>query len=143
VGSGRRKKKVAFSGRKDAYFRDLFPEGGNVIMSQAQPNPPEPVRKRRNLTDEEKYEVFLEASRGDVRVGEVLRKWNLHSTDLQRIRETVRNGALREFQARRSRKPMVSAAEVEQLRAEKGRLEQTLIEQSVELMLLKKKINGS
>jgi len=112
-------------------------------MSQAQPNPPEPVRKRRNLTDEEKYEIFLEASRGEVKVGDVLRKWNLHSTDLQRIRETVRNGALREFQARRSRKPMVSAAEVEQLRAEKGRLEQTLIEQSVELMLLKKKINGN
>mgnify|MGYP001334658239 CR=1 FL=1 len=112
-------------------------------MSQAQPEPTEPVRKRRNLSDEEKYEVFLEASRGDVKVGEVLRKWNLHSTDLQRIRETVRNGALKEFQGRRSRKPMVPASEVEQVRAEKTRLEETLIEQSVELMLLKKKINGS
>ncbi len=64
-------------------------------MSQAQPEPTEPVRKRRNLTDEKKYEVFLEASQGDVKVGDVLRKWNLHSTDLQRTRETVRNGAVR------------------------------------------------
>ena len=112
-------------------------------MSQAMPESSEPVRKRRGLTDEEKYEVFLEASRGDVKVGEVLRKWNLHSTDLQRIREAVRNGALKEFQARRSRKPMVPAAEVEHLHAEKARLEETLIEQSVELMLLKKKTSGS
>ena len=112
-------------------------------MSQAMPESGEPVRKRRSLTDEEKYEIFLEASRGDVKVAEVLRKWHLHSTDLQRIRETVRNGALKEFQGRRSRQPMVPAAEVEQLRAEKARLEATLIEQSVELMLLKKKINGS
>jgi len=70
-------------------------------MIQAMPEWSAPVRKRRGLTSEEKYEVFLEASRGDVNVGEVLRKWNLHSTDLQRIRETVRNGALKEFQARR------------------------------------------
>ncbi len=112
-------------------------------MSQAQRESGEPVRKHRKLSDEEKYEVFLEVSRGEVKVGEVLRKWNLHSTDLQRIRETVRNGALKEFQGRRSRKPMVPAAEVEQLRSEKARLEETLIEQSVELMLLKKKINGS
>lgn len=112
-------------------------------MSQAQPESGEPVRKRRKLTDAEKYEIFLEASRGDVKVGEVLRKWDLHSTDLQRIRATVRQGALKEFQGRRSRKPMVPAAQVAHLRSEKARLEQALIEQSVELMLLKKSVNGS
>ena len=62
-------------------------------MSQAQPESAEPVRKHRHPTDEEKYEIFLEASRGDVKVGDVLCKWNLHSTE-QRIRETVRNRAL-------------------------------------------------
>jgi transposase-like protein len=98
----------------------------------------EPVRKRRHLSAEEKYQIFLEASRGEVSVAEVLRKWAIHSSDLQRIRETVHQGALKEFGSRKSRKPWVSAQEVAQLRAEKTRLEQTLIEQSVELMLLKK-----
>ncbi len=98
----------------------------------------EPVKKRRYLSPEEKYEIFLEVSRGDIPVGEVLRKWGIHSSDLKRIRETVKAGALREFQGRRSRKPMVSAAQVDRLSKEKERLEQTIIEQSVELSLLKK-----
>lgn len=101
-----------------------------------------PVRKRRKLSPEDKYQIFLEASRGEVPIAEVLRKWAVHSSDLQRIRETVQQGALKEFRNRKSRKPLVSAAEVAQLRAEKVRLEQTLIEQSVELMLLKKNGHG-
>lgn len=111
-------------------------------MSQPNLEMREPVRKRRHLSAEEKYQIFLEASRGEVSIAEVLRKWEVHSSDLQRIRETVRQGALTAFRSRKSRKPLVSAAEVAQLRAEKGRLEQTLIEQSVELMLLKKKTSG-
>lgn len=102
----------------------------------------EAVKKRRYLSPEEKFEVFLEANRGDIAVGEVLRKWGIHSSDLKRIRETVRAGAVKEFQGRRSRKPMVSASEVERLGREKVRLEQTIIEQSVELSVLKKSVNG-
>jgi transposase-like protein len=102
----------------------------------------DPVRKRRHLSPETKFQIFLEASRGDIPVVEVLRKWGIHSSDVKRIRETVRAGALKEFQTRKSRVPLVSAETVEQLRQEKTRLEQTLIEQSVELMLLKKKLNG-
>jgi transposase len=102
----------------------------------------EPVKKRKNLSPEEKYEIFLEASRGDIGVGEVLRKWGIHSSDLKRIRETVKAGALKEFAGRKSRKPMVSEEEVARVRKEKVRLEQTIIEQSVELSLLKKSVNG-
>ena len=36
------------------------------------------VKKRRYLSAEEKYEIFLEATRGDIPVGEVLRKWGIH-----------------------------------------------------------------
>ena len=50
--------------------------------------------------------------------------------------------ALQEFAARKSRKPMVHASAVERLEREKARLEQTIIEQSVELSLLKKSENG-
>ena len=102
----------------------------------------DPVKKRRSLSPEEKYEIFLEATRRDIPVGQVLRKWGIHSSDLKRIRETVKAGALGEFSARKSRKPMVSASEVDRLEREKARLEQTIIEQSVELSLLKKSVNG-
>lgn len=111
-------------------------------MNQSASEGSTPVRKRRKLSPEDKYQIFLEASRGEVPIAEVLRKWEVHSSDLQRIRETVQQGALKEFRNRKSRKPLVSAAEVAQLRAEKVRLEQTLIEQSVELMLLKKNGHG-
>jgi hypothetical protein len=54
----------------------------------------------------------------------------------------VKAGALKEFAGRKSRKPMVSEEEVARVRKEKVRLEQTIIEQSVELSLLKKSVNG-
>ena len=98
----------------------------------------DPVKKRRYLSPQEKFEIFMEASRGDIPVGEVLRKWGIHSSDLKRIRETVKAGAVKEFQARRSRKPLVPAEEKERLEKEKARLEETIVEQSVELSLLKK-----
>ena len=100
------------------------------------------VKKRRKLSPEEKYEIFLEATRREVPIAEVLRKWGIHSSDLKRIRETVASGALKEFASRKSRKPLVSVAEVERLEREKARLEQTIIEQSVELSALKKSVNG-
>ena len=100
------------------------------------------VKKRRNLSPEEKYEIFLEATRREIPIAEVLRKWGIHSSDLKRIRETVASGALREFASRKSRKPLVSASEVERLEREKVRLEQAIIEQSVELSVLKKNVNG-
>jgi len=100
------------------------------------------VKKRRNLSPEEKYEIFLEATRREIPIAEVLRKWGIHSSDLKRIRETVESGALREFASRKSRKPLVSVSEVERLEREKVRLEQTIIEQSVELSVLKKNVNG-
>ena len=103
----------------------------------------DPVKKRKSLSPEVKFQIFLEASRGDVSVAEVLRKWDIHSSDLKRIRETVQSGALKEFQAHKSRKPMVSADEVDRLRKENTRLTQTVVEQSVELTLLKKSVNGA
>lgn len=100
------------------------------------------VKKRRHLSAEEKYQIFLEATRGDIPVADVLRKWGIHSSDLKRIRETVKSGALKEFMSRKSRKPLVSISEVERLEREKARLEKAIIEQSVELSALKKSMNG-
>ena len=52
------------------------------------------VRKRRRLSAEDKYQIFQEASQADVPVAAVLRKWGIYSSDLARIKEQVRRGAL-------------------------------------------------
>jgi transposase-like protein len=51
-------------------------------------------RKRRFLSAEKKYQLFLEAQRGDVPAAEILRREGLYATDLARIRQKVKEGAL-------------------------------------------------
>ena len=99
------------------------------------------VRKRRHLTPEAKYQIFLEATmaKGNGSISEVLRRWQIHSSDLTRIRAAVEQGAITVLKERKSRKPKVNMEQHEQLKAEKERLESTVIEQAAELALLKKK----
>jgi len=103
----------------------------------------EMVRKGRYLTAEEKYQIFLEATmakaKGNGSISEVLRRWGIHSSDLTRIRAAVEQGAVSAFKERKSRKPKVNIEQYQQLKAEKERLEATIIEQAAELALLKKK----
>ena len=101
------------------------------------------VRKRRYLTAKEKYQIFLEATMAKAKdngsISEVLRRWGIHSSDLTRIRAAVEQGAVNVFKERKSRKPKLNIEQYEQLKAEKKRLEATIIEQAAELALLKKK----
>jgi len=101
------------------------------------------VRKRRQLSAEEKYQIFIEATmakaKGNGSITEVMRRWGIHATDLTRIRKAVEEGAISTFRARKSRKPKVDYAEHQRLKAEKERLEATVLEQAAELALLKKK----
>ncbi len=101
------------------------------------------VRKRRHLSAEEKYQIFLEATmakaKGDGSISEVLRRWGIHSSDLTRIRKSVEEAAISNFKAKKSRKPKVDYEHHQQLKAEKERLERTIVEQAAELALLKKK----
>jgi len=100
------------------------------------------VRKRRHLSPEEKFQIFVEAIRAKENgaVGEVLRRWGIHSSDLVRIKRTVEESSIEAFRERKSRKAKV---EVDQaLQREKERLEATILEQAAELALLKKKSAG-
>lgn len=101
------------------------------------------VRKRRHLSAEEKYQIFVEATMakatGNGNVSEVLRRWGIHASDLTRIRKSVEEGAISAFKARKSRKPKIDYDQYQQLKAEKERLESTVLEQAAELALLKKK----
>lgn len=104
--------------------------------------PGEDVRKRKYLLPEDKLQIYREymvakaGKHGEV--GALMRTWNIHSTDLKRITETVEGSALQEFKERKCRQPRVSLEEVEALRAEKIRLEQTIVALAAENAVIKK-----
>jgi len=101
------------------------------------------VRKRRYLTPEEKYQIFLEATMAKAKengsISEVLRRWGIHASDLTRIRAAVEQGAIDTVKARKTRKPKITIEHHEKLKAEKERLEGTIVELAAELAILKKK----
>ena len=114
--------------------------------SKAAPTGSEPVgekKKRRYLSAEKKYQIYLEAQRPDQPVGELLRREGLFSTDLARIRQQVREGALQRLGAKPGRKvEQVSAEAYEKLKADLLEKERALADQAVELTILRKKTSG-
>jgi len=104
---------------------------------------PSPGRnKRRFLSPEKKYQIFLEAQRGDAPVGELLRREGLYSTDLARIQCKVKEGALQHLAQRPGRsKKTVSEEEYEALKHEVQEKERVMAEMAVELAILRKKTN--
>lgn len=94
-------------------------------------------KRRRRLSAQDKWTVFQEAAAKDAKVGEVLRRWGIDSSQLSRIREQVRSGALQELNKGPGRKP--KDAEKEQLRQDLARVEEAFKEVSIENTLLRKK----
>lgn len=105
----------------------------------------EDVRKRRHLTPEEKYQIFLEAVKAERNggIGEVIRKYGIHSSDLTRIRRCVEEGAINAFKEKKSRKPKVSFETYKEKEEEVKRLEQIILEQAAEIALLKKRTRST
>ena len=104
---------------------------------------PSLAKKRRFLSPEKKYQIFLETQSGTSPVGEVLRREGLYSTDLVRIREKVKEGALERLADRpRARCKTVPLSDYEALKRDLEEKERVLAEQAVELAILRKKTNG-
>ena len=100
-------------------------------------------KKRRFFSAEKKFQIFLEAQRGEDPVGEILRREGIYSSDLVRIRQQVKDGALERLSARPGAKAkMVPADDYEALKRELEEKERALAEQAVELAILRKKTNG-
>lgn len=115
-------------------------------MTQNNPLPgpkKNPVKKRRLLTAEKKFQLFLEAQKSDQPVGELLRREGLYSTDLARIRQQVREGALERLSAKPGRKQaLVDTDAYLAIKAELQDKERAIADLSVELLMLRKKTNG-
>lgn len=102
-----------------------------------------PTKKRRQLSAEKKFQVYLETQHPTQPVGEILRREGLYSTDLARIRQQVKEGALQRLSAKPGRKlEVVSTESYDTLKAELQEKERALADLAVELAILRKKTNG-
>ena len=99
--------------------------------------------KRRFLTAEKKFQIYLEAQLPDKPVGELLRREGLFSTDLARIRQQVKEGALQRLSAKPGRKcAAVNTSTYDAIKRELQDKERALADLAVELAILRKKTNG-
>lgn len=94
--------------------------------------------KRRRLTPEEKLEIFLGVQKGNITKAEVMRRHGIHSAELARIEKRATEALTEGFKKdKRKKNP-----EKDALAREIARLREALTEQSVEVTLLRKKVNG-
>ncbi len=96
--------------------------------------------RRKRLTAEQKWQVFLEASRKNTADAQVCRRWGITPWQLRAIRERVRQGAtdaLSRGPGRPRRDP-----EIVELEAEVDRTSAALKELAIENTLLRGKVNG-
>lgn len=102
-----------------------------------------PDPKRRYLSAEKKFQIYLEAQANDKPVGELLRREGLYSTDLARIRQQVKEGALQRLSAKPGKKQnSVDSEAYDALKHELQEKERALADLTVELAILRKKTTG-
>jgi len=113
---------------------DLTPQNDSVSAKK---------KKRRFLSPEKKFQIFLESQTDKTPVGEILRREGIYSTDLARIRKQVKEAALERLSTRPGpKKKSVPREDYEALKRELEEKERALADQAVELAILRKKTNG-
>jgi transposase-like protein len=101
-------------------------------------------KRKRRLTAEDKWRIYQECQQPGAKIGEILRKNGLYSSDFQTIKKAVQEGALerlRQSRPGRRKEETVAVAEFERLRMELETKEKALAEMSVLFTTLKKKVN--
>jgi transposase-like protein len=96
--------------------------------------------RRAKLTPEQKWQVFLEASRKHTTDAEVCRRWGITIWQLKAIRERVKEGSITALKKKPGRAP--ADPEAVRLRAELDRSNDALCELAIENTLLRGKVNG-
>lgn len=96
--------------------------------------------QRRQLSPEEKWEIFLEVTSKELTQADAARKWRVDVSTVIKVRRLVRDAALAAFAASKPGRPRsVEDIEAEQLRADNARLGEALKEMAVELTLVRGK----
>jgi transposase-like protein len=93
-------------------------------------------RKRRQLSPQEKWEVFLEVTSQEISQADAARKYGVDVSVIIRLRALAKDAALAAFASAKPGRPAsVQDIEVEELRAENDRLSEALKEMAIELTL--------
>jgi transposase len=93
-------------------------------------------KSRRQLTPEEKWEVFLEVTSQEISQADAARKYGVDVSVIVRLRALAKDAALVAFvSAKPGRPASAEAVELELLRAENDRLSEALKEMAIELTL--------
>ncbi len=91
-------------------------------------------RRRRQLSPEEKWEIFLEVASQEISQADAARKYGVDVSVIIRLRALAKDAALAAFvSAKPGRSASVQDVELELLRAENDRLSEALKEMAVEL----------
>jgi transposase len=97
-------------------------------------------RKGRQLSPEEKWEVFLEVTSQELTQADAARKWQVDVSTVIKIRRLAKDAALAAFAATKPGRPRSPfEAELELAQAENARLSEALKELAVELTLVRGK----
>jgi transposase-like protein len=96
--------------------------------------------RRRRLTPEEKWEVFVEVTSQQLTQRDAARKWGVDVSVIIKLRKLAKDAALAAFAASKPGR-VVSAqdAQIEALQADNARLSEALKELAVELTLVRGK----
>lgn len=95
-----------------------------------------PRRRPRQLSPEEKWQVFVEVCSQQLSQADAARKWGVDVSTVIKLRRLAKDGALAAFAASRPGKPVsIEQLEIADLRAENDRLSEALKELAVELAL--------
>lgn len=97
-----------------------------------------PRQKRRQLTPEEKWQVFLEIITGELTQADAARKWRVDVSTVIKVRRDAKDGALALFAANRAGRP-AGHDPCEELRVENVRLTEAVKELAIELSLVRGK----
>lgn len=97
-------------------------------------------RQRRQLTPEQKWEIFLEVTTGELTQADAARKWGVDVSVVIKLRKLARDAALAAFAAcQPGRSPDPRDAALAELRRENDRLSDALTELAIELALVRGK----
>src|SRR5215210_7707931 len=89
--------------------------------------PSGPHRKGRQLSPEEKWQVFLEVCSQQLTQADAARKWGVDVSTVIKLRRLAKDGALAAFAASRPGRPAsIEQIEIQELRAENARLSEAL-----------------
>ncbi|MGH9259466.1 MAG: helix-turn-helix domain-containing protein [Acidimicrobiales bacterium] len=101
-----------------------------------------PRRAKRFLTAEQKYDLWQRMLTGQITTVAAAAEAGVDRSTIMTLRKTARDGALAALAASRPGRPKqsrVEASEIAKLRAEVTRLQDTIVEQAIELAALRGK----